>query len=656
MSTLLTERSAVDNPKLPRLIKTATDIFEHMLDGVEIEIQEDDCYLVGPARLQNDHPWSKPDGERIDDNRHFPMGTGQLMSLGFRGIANVAAANSQRTRGLESEYLAAIARCYRVASEYVAKWALTAKVAAKNAEGQEDRDGLESISIGCESLAEDPPHSFQEALQLFWFALSMRNAGRSSTLGRLDQHFYPFYAHDTETGVVSREHAQEMIDELLEKINRIWTGDGLMTLVVGGLTRDGDDATNAVSLMLVDAAARLRLVNPQISVRIHDAPPEEFRDAVTELQLTPGGECTVLNDEAIIPALVASGTSLEMARNYCCDGCNELIYDGESMIEFFVMEAVKCLELTLFNGAECPVEAKREVRSNYLYADEKNPEVSTSMTIGHKSGDVTQMSSFTEVLDAFLDQFEFQVKARAVKLTGHVGDYRSHHISPPFLAGTFPECLETGRDLWRGGLSRRVFMIFSGSIPTVADGLAALNSVVFTDETATMTDLLAAIRADWNGFDALREQCLSAPKFGNDENGVDAIAAAIAERFSDCLGEFRTELPEPILPALFCHEFNRHAMIASATPDGRKRGDPIAEHFSPVPGRAVKGPTAVINSMARAPLEKMAGTAVTHVSLSRASLPVGAQAATLVRQLVDSAFAQGLMVIHMPVYDVDRLA
>ena len=663
MNTTLAKRRLIDNPKLIPLIEKAADFFRDMINAVEMEIQDVDNDLIGPPRLKNEYKWNKQDEEHIVDSMHFPLGTGQLMLLGFRGIADAAAANSKKTQGLESEYLSAISTCHNAACEYASKWAAAAKEAAAAAaesgisttSRQKDYDRLCRIAAACKALSQGAPKTFQEALQLFWFALPIRNAGSSSTLGRLDQHFYPFYARDLKTGAITPQRAQEMIDELLEKINRIWIGDGLMTLVVGGLTKGGDDATNAVSRMFVDAATRLRLVNPQINVRIHSETPGDFRDVVTTLQLTPGGECTILNDEAIIPTLIASGVNIEMARNYCCDGCNELIYDGESLIVFFAMEAVKCLELTLFNGAECPVQNEEEIKSNYLYDNEDNPVVSTSMTTGYESGDFTQMSSFDQVLDAFFRQHEFQIRKFAERLARHISAYRSHNISPPFLAGTFPDCLSTGTDPLRGGIARRVFMLFSGSIPTVADGLAAIRKVVFEDKTASPSEMLQAITADWVGHDALRQQCLAAPKFGNDDESVDSIAAEIADRFAECLADFQGEQPEPILPALFCHEFNRHAMIASATPDGRKRGEPIAEHFSPVPGRAVNGPTAVIKSIARAPLSKMAGTAVSHVSLSRASLPSNDQAESLLRQLVDSALAQGLMVLHMPIYDVDRL-
>jgi len=610
--------------------------------------------LVGPARLNHDVACKIVPGVWGADGYHCPLGTKQLMSLGLPGIAKTAASNAKKTSGFESAYLKAIARCYRAATDFVASWADAATAAADAAAGA-DHLRLTRIAQSCRTLTAGPPDSFQSAVQLLWFALPMRNACLTSPPGRLDVHLYPFYAADLKRGEITPEIAQALIDELMASMDRIWSGDGLMNLVLGGVDADGSDATNDVSYMMVDTATRLKIASPQMNIRIHNSTSEQFRRKVTELQLAPTGGCSVLNDEKLIPMFVAEGVPLDLARNYCCDGCNELLFDGESLIDFTAVEAAKSLELMLFNGAECPLPKGFVPRANYHYAKDDPPEVRTGLTLGYCSGDFTTMTSFQEVFEAYIDQYVYQLNRVMKSFCDHIRKAAAENVTDLFFAGTFPECLATGRDPMTGGVRYRTFMIFSGSLATVADGMAAIKKVVFDDRACTPAELLDALRADWEGYEPLRRQCQAAPKFGNDDPYVDEIAAELVRRFDAAVRSFDHGLAYPVLPALFCHTFNMISMTVNATPDGRKRGDPVAEHFSPVPGRAVNGPTAVVNSMTRAPLHRMSGTAVTHVSLSRTALGTPEQASVLVRSLLDTALKMGLLVANFPIYDVEDM-
>ena len=139
-------------------------------------------------------------------------------------------------------------------------------------------------------------------------------------------------------------------------------------------------------------------------------------------------------------------------------------------------------------------------------------------------------------------------------------------------------------------------MIFSGGLATVADALAALKKAVFDERYCTMGEMLDALAADFEGHEALRQRLLSEPKFGNDDDYADRIAADIARRFCEHVGTFRTPKGGPVFPALFDFQFASHASVTGATPDGRRRGEPVSDHYSPTPGRAVSGATAVIRS------------------------------------------------------------
>ncbi|KKO11092.1 hypothetical protein LCGC14_0015680 [marine sediment metagenome] len=646
--------SKAETKKITHTLRLA-EWFEAMVAETPISVATDESdHIVGPSHMAFERAEELVPEAWGADGFHCPFGTKQLMELGFAGIASTAAANAEKLDGQPKCFLQVIARCYEAACRYAQSWSDAAADAADAAVG-DDRVRLTRIADACSSLGAGPPDSLLEAAQLLWFGLAMRNGSVTSPPGRLDQYLQPFYVADLARGEITPEFAQQLIDELFTKIDTIFTGDGLMNLVVGGVDADGNDATNEMSMMMLDAATRLVIACPQMNIRIHDRSPEAFRRKATELQLAPTGGCSILNDEVIIPAMVAEGIPLDLARNYCCDGCNELLFDGESLIDFTAAEAAKSFERALFNGRECPLPEGVVPRARYHYAVDEPSELGIGDHRGPETGDFTTMTSFDELFEAFQGQYLHSVTKTLDSFCSSVLNNRAEMVSAPFFAGTFPECLATGEDPMTGGARWQTFMIFSGSIPTAADGLAAVKKVVFEDHACTPGELLAALEADWEGYEPLRKRCMAAPRFGNDDPYVDDIAAEIVRRFDTTVREYKHELGFPLHPALFCHTFNMISMALGATPDGRRRGDAVAEHFSPVPGRALSGPTAVINSMTKAPIDRMVGTAVTHISLSRAALGTPAQASVVVRTLVDTALKMGLTVINLPIYDVQQM-
>jgi len=228
-------------------------------------------------------------------------------------------------------------------------------------------------------------------------------------------------------------------------------------------------------------------------------------------------------------------------------------------------------------------------------------------------------------------------------------------VSAPFMAGTFPVTLAKGIDPFRGGFTVPCYMVFSGSIPTVADCLMAVKKLVFEEKHCTPTQMLEALQDNFEGHETLRQRCLAAPKFGNDDDRVDLIAADIARRFCGHVVSHRTLTGKPLWPALYNYLFNDHAKTLGATPDGRKWRDPIAEHYSPTPGRASNGPTSVICSAAKGPLAEACGSSVFNISLSRSMMDSSEQGRLILRGLLDGALKQGVAVMNIAIYDIKQM-
>jgi len=644
-----------DRPSRALLAEQGAEWFAAMLAATPVEIGPEGL-LVGPAHCNcraADRRMAEIGFRGCADNQHFPMDVGNLMALGFAGIAARARANAARLGGERAAYLQAIAVCHASAAGFAGRHAEAAERLASEAEGPE-RDRLTRIATSCGALSTGPPRTFVQAVQLFWFAYVMRSGRGSSTIGRLDQHLGAFYAADLQAGRLTRAAALAVLCQLWEALNRVGSGDTLMNLMLGGQDADGNDATNDVSYLMLEADGLVGKTEPHINVRIHAGTAESFKDKLVELQLAGGGKGTAFNDEALIPALTAHGVEADLARLYCNDGCDEVLFDSRSTIDFTIVEAVKSLELALFNGRENPPPVDVP-RANYVVANPNPPEVRTELERGFASGDMTAMTCFEDVLEAFLAQYLHQVDVKCGAFGDSIRRRKLRDVTSPFLAGTFRSSLDTGDDLLRGGVRRRVYTIFSGSLPTAADGLAAIGKVVFDEKACTMRQLLEALQADWVGNEALRRRCLAAPKFGNDDDYVDRIAARIAERFCRFVLDYDGRLDFPIYPALFSHMFNMWSRVAAATPDGRRWGDPICAHWSAAPGKATHGPTACIRSLAKAPFSLAAGTAATQFALRRDAVPRNDTGRRRMRALLDTALEMGISVINASVLDIEAL-
>ena len=641
--------SARDDARRRRAV-LAADTFEAMVACTPPHIP-DRGVLAGPDAFEWNAVRDRLDSDvgRGDDNLHFALNVESLLDLGFCGIADAAEENAGERRGEQAAFLQAIARCHRAASAFAEEHARAAEARLDPLQGDERRR-LVQIRDTCRAVGSRAPASFAEAVQLFWFAWCLRGKG---TIGRLDQHLYPFYRADLEGGHISRVKALSLLVALWEAFNRGGTGDTLRNLVLGGQDRQGRDATNDVSYLMLDAALTVCKPEPHLNARVHAGTPEAFLDRIADLQLLGHGQGTLYHDDALIPSLVEKGVPPASARNYGNDGCSEVTIDGESGISFLQLEAVKSLELTLFDGEENVLHGEPSVR--YVTRVQEPRALRTSLELGYRSGDFTAMTDFDQLYRAFLDQYLYQVDRKLESLTQGIEHSIEHGCSSPFLAGTFPESLRTGCDPFRGGFTVPCFMLFSGSIPTVADGLAAVRQVVFEQEFCSPGVLLEALRANFEGHEPLRHLCLKAPKFGNADDRVDDLAADIARRFCDRVKGWPTPTGKPYWPALYNHLFNDFARTVGATPDGRRWGDPIAEHYSPTPGRARSGPTAVIRSAVRGPLADACGSSVFHISLSRSMAPRNAEGRQLVRGLIGGALQQGVAIMNTAIYDVSAL-
>ncbi len=586
------------------------------------------------------------------DNAHFPLGDA-FFQYGIKGII-------QRTEAIhgnidvDREYIKAVREVYSEIYAYIEKHAVLAKTMAEEAFTVSEKNRLEEISNNCKALIQGVPKTVAQALQLFWFIYMIRNPYGGGCIGRLDQRLFPFYENEKKQGLMDKRKAIELIIEFYSCLNEMGTGDTLRNLMLSGQDAEGNDETNEVTYLLLEAYEKLGDAEPHLNVRFHQRTPEKLIKICLELLGTGKGQPTIYFDDNIIPAMEQAGISHDLACRYTNDGCTETVIDGASSITFLQHEMVKTVELTLFNGRENPGIYPVKMKKSNRFGPTMEPK--TALVFGYESGDVTAMESFDEIYAAFERQLTFQI-VRWLQLIGRkMEEDEKYKVTSPLVGGSLKLCLESGRDPLRGGgFLVGNYQLLSGSIGTAADCLMGVRSAVYDNKWCTMKELVDALACDFKGQEVLRQRLLHSPKYGNGEEQVDAIAARIASKFIELVNGYRNEKGKRVWPGLYDIDFKISANITGATPDGRKFRDPIGEHCSPTPGMAKKGPTAILESASRLPMRDGYASSPLHLTLDKGSFIMGAEKDKILYSILSAAGERGIPVLNISMYSREEL-
>ena len=473
-------------------------------------------------------------------------------------------------------------------SELAANMAAAEKDAGRRAE-------LLEISRICAKVPEQPAETFYEALQsslLLYFALRIEAYAPGVGLGRTDQFLYPYFERDIKSGIISEERCVELLEMLLVKMNDLaclmstetveFLG-GFPTLAgitVGGVKPDGTDAVNALTYLLMAAERNIQLTAEEFVIRINSANSDDFVIASCELAVEMKGKIKFISDETTIAQMMRDGKTLEDARDYVILGCASPSSAGRSLditgggVNFAYM-----LELALNNG-----------RSRL-----------TGEQIGLCTGDPRDFDSFDKLWDAFKKQAEYVLKAAVSSRNADRLIY-AENVPAPLHSAMLAKCFETGLDVVDIG-DKMHATESQGAVgaPNVGDSLAAIKKLVYEEKRFTMGELLAALDADFNGYDTMLSALLSVPKFGNDIDYVDDLVNDVLEYASSvldkCDGIAGTK--HTLAAMAGTGNFVMGSKVG-ALPDGRLAGKPLSEGgISPSQGKNTSGSTASMRSVAK---------------------------------------------------------
>lgn len=524
------------------------------------------------------------------------------LRLGIGGLREEVA---QASRGADVQgegqqaFYRAVGISLEAATEFILRHSELAETMAHDEPCERRREELARIASTCQWLSEHPARTFVEALQAVWFLfvlLQVESNASSFSLGRFDQYMWPYLAEDLRQGNLTLAEAQDYLEMFWLKANEIvllrssksaryFAGFPIgFNVVVGGQSTDGGDATNPLSYMCLRAQVDLGLTQPNLGIRIHQDSPQEFLRTAAHVISRGSGMPQVFNDEVIVPGQMQRGIPRELALDYAVVGCVELSRPGCALgwSDAAMLNMTRILELTLFGG--------------------KDPQDGTQ--VGLATRPLDQMESFGELLDSF-DRQLVHFTDLMVQGCRVVDRLHSDLLPSPFLSAVVSDCVARGLDVTSGGARHNFSGVQGVQIANVADSLAAVETAL-RERWASATELLEALRRDFEGFELLRQRLVNlAPKYGNDDDRVDRYAKRFGDRFCETVSRYPTVRGGQFQAGFYT--VSAHVPMGAAvgaTPDGRRAHQPLADGgLSPSAGRDRRGPTAVLNSVAKLDLE-----------------------------------------------------
>lgn len=580
------------------------------------------------ARLDDDQLKGSEAGKKIfQTNLYHYAGTGhlaidyaRLMRLGFDGLlaqANEKLANLDMHDAefvTKREFYQAMIIMHSAVKKYIARYAALADEMAGKETDEKRRGELRAIAENCRAVAGGAPKTFWQALQLFNFAtmlICVESNGHSISYGRMDQWLYPYYEADMKNHVITKDFALELIEVEYVKLNnptklkdagsmalRNGRGFGGESLTVGGVDRDGNDATNDLTMLLLEASAHTRMMNPWLCVRMHEGTPEELRIKAVECIRAGYGHPKLFNDGPAIKGMMRKGMSLEEARDYCVVGCVEISLPGKEygwhdaayvntpkMMEM-VLNGGRCIDC----GPHCPRWAECGAKGEH---------------IGPDTGSLENYQSFDQVLQSVDKQFEYWSNQMCSSLCVIENAHRA--LKPlPYVSAFFEDCMESGHDLTEGGAKYNGIGPQASGIATCADSLSSIKQLVFEEKVCTGAELLQALKDNWVGHEKLYALVNSSKvhHYGNDDDYADELFKFMFETYCKHIAGRKTPRGGTFSPGVYSVNANvAMGLNTNASADGRCRGEAISDNMGPVHtdmgSHDINGPTAIVNSLAK---------------------------------------------------------
>lgn len=580
------------------------------------------------ARLEEDQIKGSQLGKRIfQTNLYHYAGVGhlvinyeKLMKVGYNGMIEDARKHYEKLDkkdpqyGEKRDFYQAVIIMHEAAKKYIERYAKLAEEYAAKEEDPKRKKELETMASNCYQIAGGPPKTFWQALQLFNFAttlIQIESNGHSISYGRMDQWLYPFYEADIKNGTITKEFALELLEVLYVKMNnptklkdkstvlvRNGRGFGGESLTIGGVDRNGNDATNDLTMLMLEASAHTRMMNPWVCVRMHENTPYELKVKTVECIRAGYGHPKIFNDAPTIKAMMRKGMTLEEARDYAVVGCVEPDLPGKEFgwHDAAYVNTPKMLEMVINGGRclDCGPHCGRWERCGAI-----------GNQLGPNTGSLETYNSFDEVLESIDKQFDYWCDQMCSSL--NIIDNAHRTLKPtPYVSAFYEDCIESGKDLTEGGAKYNGIAPQASGLATCADSLATIKQLIFDEKRYTGAQLLQAVKDNWEGHEKIYAYVNSSKvhHYGNDDDYADELFKYMFECYCRHIRGRKTPRGGEYSPGVYSVNANvAMGLCTNASLDGRKAFEAISDNMGPVHTDAgshdISGPTAIVNSLTK---------------------------------------------------------
>jgi formate C-acetyltransferase len=607
--TVVRELEESDVAELPLDVRYCR-VFEELLARISTPVDPHDVFLG--RMVEADCGVTEEDRRLRKTNKlssrfigsvgHGTMDYEELLKRGFARIIREAEETARRVGTEEAKAFARNgALCVRALDSFARRYAEAARNKAEELGGDEGLFLRRAADALCQ-VPHGPARTFFEALHAMWFVHFVMNCvvgARDFAYGRMDQYLLPYLEKDLADGTLTEKKAELVLAHFLLKNNEI---NGLssahympkptpsqgtrMYIVLAGSGPDGEDESNRLTEMILDAACHVKMPEPVLNVRFAPSTSMSFKLKTAALCPVLQGQIAICNDAVVLPGYVKKGIDIRDACTYTLRGCSSVDLG--------------------------PLETNMTSAYNWL----KMPKVlhQALQTIkGHaKARD--------DSMDDIFKEFETEVRAdvqpmvaRCEKLkTTCEGDIELG-LAPYYSSWEFAfesllirDCVARGKNASKGGSRYMIPTVFCSGIATVGNSLMAIQRLVYDEKRYSLKEFLEIVDSNYEGQEPLRQELVNRmPKFGNDEPEVDALTRRAAVLVADIIEKAFAASDMRVIPGFYSlHTHHWIGVNLAATPDGRCAGEPISENQSPVYGTDTEGATALLKSASRLPFDR----------------------------------------------------
>lgn len=585
---------------------------------------------------------------------HFIVNFERILALGTTGIIRELEEKQKAKPDNDPTFYQGAVIAVKALEDFAERYADVLSDMAKMETDPVRRKELEEMAAICRHVPRYPARTYHEALQSMMFlqiALCIETYENAISFGRLDQILYPYYKKDLEAGIITYEKARELLALFILKMDEaILVNDGDtyfaigrlfetqstdQTVTFGGVDKDGNDATNDITYMLVDIC-ELPFLAVDMSARIHSGSPQKYLDRLAEVYINGSPQPKLNNDEVYIKSLSKHyDTSIENIRNYSVVGCVEPNASDDHFGNTDCANMNVCLPLLQ------ALKGEEDDLWNYGFSDQMEKLTTKFIEYNFRGGN--RVSKFIAdkygkarasykkkratkpnppaTMDELLERFQKRLNVLATAiLKDHQKIEREicKNFTTPLASSLSRGCVESGKDINEGGCEFNTSGIQAVGITDAADSLHALNEVVFKKKMYSLMDIINAIDHNFEGnhYPQIRQALMAVPKLGHDDSPE---AVQWVNKTMEIYCNALKQVPNP--PRNGFYSAGYYALNVSdvygkktpSLPSGRLQGVPLANSISPHYGMQMSDLLSSLNSVSGVDFAQYApnGTTVT---------------------------------------------